>query len=51
MDNDGTVSGLDLAVFCAGWLSTLPASEGDIDRSGRVDFGDFAVLAGEYGGL
>jgi len=53
-DTDGDIDWYDLKTLVETWLSTCPADEWcggrDIDQSTRVDFVDFAILAGGWTG-
>jgi hypothetical protein len=53
IDNNCTVDELDLALLTQYWLDEgfdpdSPPAEADIHRDGRIDFRDFAVLAGQW---
>jgi hypothetical protein len=45
LNDDGIVDYLDLAAFFAKWLTEEDFKVEDLDGSGFVDFGDYAVLA------
>jgi hypothetical protein len=47
-DFDGCVGPVDLSVLTNWWLSEQTGLQADLDKSGRVDLGDFAILAAEW---
>ncbi|MHC4528295.1 MAG: right-handed parallel beta-helix repeat-containing protein, partial [Planctomycetota bacterium] len=49
INNDGTVDFADVGCWAQYWLDTGGELPGDLDRSGQVDNGDFALLGRDWG--
>jgi len=48
LDNDIIVDVNDLGVFCDYWLDSGECIPADLDRSGFVDFADYAILSKQW---
>jgi hypothetical protein len=48
MTYDGICNVEDMGVFAPLWLNTGVELNADFDRSGRVDFADFALFANDW---